>query len=396
MSYKRRRIGAYVTGGIKYGDLQAQGGFGGMYDNTVATGYGAYKINSNVLYSGATVPYIRNASIAANANVISHKEFLGDIVTSATPGAFNIQAFEINPAQAQLFEWLSQIAMNYEQYVMEGMLFCFKSMSADALSSTNTALGTVIMATQYNPYNPAFTSKAEMEAYEFSTSFKPSESHIHPIECSPLQTPVSELYIRRGAVPSGADQRLYDLGTFYIATTGFQGASVNIGELWVTYQVALLKPKLYQALGYGDDNCYFNLGGPINTQPFGSSINSLYNNAEAVLTSSPQPTVTLPTYPHPTRYMVRYIASTTTAAAATPSVSISGLTNITQIVASQVTPATGTSCQRFVTAWLLQTTGNSQPATFNFNNWSAAWGSAVTNQAALTIHQVPNDFPLNY
>lgn len=391
---KRRRIGAYVTGGVDvFGKFKVNGAAGLMYDNAVVSGYGAYKVNSNVLYSGAAVPYVRNHNIAANATVISHKEYLGDIITSSTAGSFNIQSFQINPGLAGTFEWLAQIAMNYEQYVMEGLLFCFKSMSADALSSTNTALGTVVMATNYNPYNAAFTSKAEMEAYEFSTSFKPSDSQIHPVECSPFQTPVSELYVRATAIPSGADARLYDLGTFYIATTGFQGTSVNIGELWVTYQVALLKPKLYQALGNGNDSAYVNLGSAVNTQPQGSSQINLYNNCG--LTVSSGGLCTFPIYPHPTRYLVRYIASTTSAAAAIPSIAFASLTNITLLATALYTPATGVTAQRWEVCALMQTSGNCLTSTLSLANWSGAWGTAGTNQCAFTVHQVPNDYPVS-
>ena len=62
------------------------------------------------------------------------------------------------------------------------MLFEFRTMSADALNSVNTALGQVIMATDYNAANPPFGQKSEMENYEFGQSCKPSESQIHPIE----------------------------------------------------------------------------------------------------------------------------------------------------------------------------------------------------------------------
>ena len=74
-------------------------------------------------------------------------------------------------------------------------------MSADALNSVNTALGQVIMATDYNAANPPFAQKSEMENYEYGQSAKPSESAIHPIECARLQTTISELYTRAGAVP---------------------------------------------------------------------------------------------------------------------------------------------------------------------------------------------------
>jgi hypothetical protein len=40
-----------------------------------------------------------------------------------------------------MFPWLSNIAQNFESYKLRGLVFEFKSMSGDALTSTNTALG---------------------------------------------------------------------------------------------------------------------------------------------------------------------------------------------------------------------------------------------------------------
>jgi len=139
------------------------------------------------------------------------------------------------------------VAENYEQYRVHGMVFQFKSNSADALNSVNTALGTVVMATQYNMLNPVFTNKQQMENYEFGCSCRPSSDLIHPIECDPKQTTCNGLFsIRLGGV-GGGDPRLYDLGRFSIATVGMQAPNVNLGELWVTYQVELLKPRLGDA-----------------------------------------------------------------------------------------------------------------------------------------------------
>lgn len=216
------------------------------------TGYGAYTLNKNVL--SGTVPSVGNTSRVEGGLTISHREYLGDIITSGVSGEFSIQGFTINPGNYRTWEWLTQIAMNYEQWIPEGILFMFKSTSADALNSINTALGTVTMATQYNPYDTPFDSKAQMESYEYSTSGRPTENIIHMIECDPMQGAISTYYVsNNGATNSGPDRRFSDLGIFYIATSGFQGARVNIGELWVTYQITLLKPKLYQSLGLGNE-----------------------------------------------------------------------------------------------------------------------------------------------
>jgi hypothetical protein len=64
--------------------------------------------------------------------------------------AFTNTSFNINPSNALLFPWLSNIAANFSEYRFKNLRFCFNSTSANALNSTNTALGQVIMTTNYN------------------------------------------------------------------------------------------------------------------------------------------------------------------------------------------------------------------------------------------------------
>lgn len=218
------------------------------------TGFGAYSVRKNTL--AGVVPSVGNSSRVEGGLTITHREYLGDIITSASAGEFSSYSIVINPGQCQFGEWLAQIACNYEQYVPEGILFIFKSTSSDALNSTNTALGTVMMATQYDILAKPFANKAEMLSYEYSSSGLPSETIIHMVECDPAQTPVNTLDIRSPSATSG-DPRFADLGVFTIATQGFQGTNVNIGELWVTYQFTLIKPKLYASLGKYND--YFRI-----------------------------------------------------------------------------------------------------------------------------------------
>lgn len=241
--------------GSKAGEL-----LGGLAQSALSSivGLGDYSVNKNVFLSG-NLPQIMNES-GGGGTVIRFQEYLGDIITSSTAGAFKIQSFNVNAADSITFPWLSQIAANYEQYEMEGCVFQFRSTSADALNSTNTALGSVMMATQYDSLDKKFDSKSEMLNYEFSTSCKPCENCLHMIECAPRASTVTNLYTLGGALPAGADPRLYHLGVFNVATTGFQGTSVNIGELHVTYQVRLLKPKLTVELGGVIDE-YFSFQG---------------------------------------------------------------------------------------------------------------------------------------
>ncbi len=224
---------AFGPGGSALGG--AIGGLGGGLLAKVL-GRGDYDVKFNTLVKASPVPEFPNA----NCIRFKHREFIGDV--SGSVGFVNT-SYSINPGLGTTYPLLYSIASCFQQYSIYGQLFEFVSTSADALNSTNTALGTVIMATDYDALDGGFANKQTMMATLFSNAGKPSESMLHAIECAPSSTPVSLLYTRTGPVPAGGDQRLYDLGNFQIATQGMQAAAV-IGELWVTYDIVLCKPIL--------------------------------------------------------------------------------------------------------------------------------------------------------
>lgn len=212
------------------------------------SGQGDYVIRGNSYLTGRdAVPQFTNNN---RCTMISHREYITDIYsgltynTSSSSTNFDVQNFRINPSLPDTFPWLSALASNYEQYVVQGMIFEFKSNSGNSIGSTNTALGTVIMATQYNSLAPKFTNKQQMENHEFAQSTTPSHNCLHPIECDPSQTQCGGIFNTVTPGSGLGDRRLYDLGEFSIATQGMQGVGVCLGELWVTYKICFLKPRL--------------------------------------------------------------------------------------------------------------------------------------------------------
>jgi len=189
---------------------------------------------------------------------IQHREYIQDVTSSV---AFSNQLqLGLNPGLYNSFPWLSGIASNFTQYKMHGCIYEYRPTSGSAIASTNNALGTVIMATNYNASDSNFVNKQQMENEEMSQSTVPSSSAIHPIECDPKQTTIDKLYTRTGAVPSGQDIRLYDLGLFQLAVQGMQAGSITVGELWVSYDVEFFKPQLDTGLGLALSGAHYNLG----------------------------------------------------------------------------------------------------------------------------------------
>lgn len=212
-------------------------------------GMGDYEVKQNTILSGNGVPSMHKSGRGVR---ISHREFLGDITGSA---AFTSREYVINPGSAQTFPWLSNIAAMFQSYKVHGLIFEFNSTSADALNSVNTALGTVVMATQYNVALPLFTSKAEMEQYEYTVAGRPSKNLIHTVECDPSLQVMEHLYTRTGSLPVGQDYQFYDWGKFQFATVGMQAAS-TIGELWVSYDIEFLKPRITSGGAWPGDFAY--------------------------------------------------------------------------------------------------------------------------------------------
>jgi len=203
------------------------------------TGIGDYSVaDTKTSRGGGNGPPMFNGK---GAPILEHREYIGDVFSSEN---FNITSYPINPGLAQTFPWLAQNALNFEEYKLIGCIFEYKAMSANALNSVDTALGTVILATEYDVESQGFTSKAQMENHMFASSAPPSTCQLHAVECNKKLNPLNVQFTRNGPVPTGADARMYDLGVFNIATQGMQSGSVNIGELWVTYKVQLLKPSL--------------------------------------------------------------------------------------------------------------------------------------------------------
>jgi len=234
------RIGR-AAGGAMFGGSGAA--LGGMAGRGIASlsGMGDYTIRKNSLLQLDEGMQVASFGDMNHGVIIMHREYIGDITQTQN---FTLTSFPINPGLAGTFPWLSNIAPNFDQYQILGMIFHFRSTASDFGTTTNMAMGSIILATDYDSADNLYGSKIEMENAQYSTSGKPSVDVMHAIECDPDITFAPIKYVRSGGVPAGKDSRLYDQGNFQIATTGMPANSGAIGELWVTYKIAFFKPAL--------------------------------------------------------------------------------------------------------------------------------------------------------
>lgn len=246
-------------------------------------GFGEYKINRNSLLA-SNVP-IMHSTIDKGIRV-THHEFLTDVSSST---GFAIATYPINPGINTTFPWLSRLALNFQKYEIHGLVFYFKSSSADALNSTNTALGDIMGAIDYNVYAEAPTSKVATMALAGARQSKPSEDQIYPLECAEDMTVFSTRLVRNGAYDG--DRQKYDAGNFHLARVGSQ-AVATIGSLYVSYDVTLKSPKLPPWM-----MCYhaaFAAGGVATATPLGTTAAglSLYTDNIGITIDQDNQTVT--------------------------------------------------------------------------------------------------------
>jgi len=212
---------------------------GGMLSRWM--GFGDYKIvqNSVMTKSSNSIPTMHKTGQTV---VVRHREFLCTIVGSTD---FTVQQqLSLNPGMSSTFPWLSKIATCFQEYRIKGAVFHYIPTSGTAVSSTNAALGSVMIQTSYRASDNPPSSKAEMLNEYCASEAVPSESFIHPIECSPKENPFSIHYVRNRAPPTGEPLLSYDLGTTFVATAGQQSVGNNLGDLYITYEIELKKPVL--------------------------------------------------------------------------------------------------------------------------------------------------------
>lgn len=231
-------VGAYV--GRRLGRQFAQ-----------ITGVGDYYLESGTKiaspFTGITP--VMESSLKNNINTISRSEYITDLYSaptlegSSTP--FNLDSFQVNPglttADGGVFSWLPLVAAGYQQYRFKQLVFEFRSTSGNAVSSTNSALGTIVMCSHYDPTQPDFASKNDALNSQWAVSGGSDKSIMFPIECSPKQGGSKWYDVRTSPLKANQNISFYDVVKFMVASQGLQEAGQNLGELWVSYTVELTK-----------------------------------------------------------------------------------------------------------------------------------------------------------
>lgn len=209
--------------------------------------------------------------------LVSHTEYVQDISSSV---AFTNLNWQINPSSMQLFPFLSNLANSYQQYNFSKLQFILKTTSSNALNSTNTALGTIIMSHQEDSLVAPPASKVEAEALRGAVSAPPSKSQVLYCDVRDRSNVFGTRYTLSGNNPSGSDLRLYNAGQLNISSVGSQASAV-VAELWVSYTVKLTECRLSASLAFNNNTALYTGATPassVNTNLFVSSTNMVANS----------------------------------------------------------------------------------------------------------------------
>lgn len=252
---------AGLEGGVAGVGVGAARGWGAGAGFSKALGWGDYSMADGPVVNSLVGPRDETMKISVNPMnnsgdiIFAHTEFIRNITITSPGGVtqspFQIDSFPLNAGQETTFPFLAQLAKNFTLYEFQGCMFQFKPTQGEGATS---ALGKVIMCTDYDPDTTVFHNSQQMENYDYASSAKPTVGQVHGVETAPSQRSVKMLYVRTGYEPpgpaaNGKDRVFTDLGLFQVATEGIQipatiGETTIVGELWVSYKVRLSRAHI--------------------------------------------------------------------------------------------------------------------------------------------------------
>lgn len=189
----------------------------------------------------------------SNGNVrISHKEYVGDLISTASTGFALELILPVDPAEPSTFPWLSSVALQYEQFSFKKLKMLYVTEAA-----TSTA-GAVMLA--YDPNAGRLAPSSKVLLLETKDCLRTPVWQSTALNCSvDTSRKYTQAYNNFGPVqgftaaslnPWGSfsgsantDVRNVASGVVYVGTSGVS-TSTTAGEIWLDYEVELYAPAL--------------------------------------------------------------------------------------------------------------------------------------------------------
>jgi hypothetical protein len=144
--------------------------------------------------------------------------------------------FNINPANATTFPWLSKIAQLFERYEFEALSFHFGHDVSGFATQGQTGL--VYLSALYDAASAAPTSVTQIEATDPFVPCMPNENSCCRLDKKSMHPSNEPKYCLQGNPPGGTDIKTYNAGSLFVSTSGMANTT-EIGKLRVKYRVRL-------------------------------------------------------------------------------------------------------------------------------------------------------------
>lgn len=171
------------------------------------------------------------------------REFIKNV--SAVPDTFSVDVVVVQPGLTEPFPYLSNLARCFTKYKLHGLVYEFVSNVSPY--STTAAMGSLVMAFDPNQGNATPSNKVAMENLFGSASARPDRNMVYGVECKSSDQPFQQYFVRSGDTPWQTDA-VEDFGRFFLAQSQLPSSSYPdgslLGELWVTYDIELIEPRL--------------------------------------------------------------------------------------------------------------------------------------------------------
>lgn len=163
---------------------------------------------------------------------IEHTEvFVWPIGTSS----YSVDSTHVNPGHSEMFNWLSQVALAFEEYEFDYLRFRYRPRCA------TTQAGEIVLALDPKSGDTSPASLAIVSTYRIREQGPMWKEMVLNVPAEQLRA-ARRRYIRPGSGASPDVNSLYDVGKFLFPRDGASPSGAIIGEISVEYAVRLYVP----------------------------------------------------------------------------------------------------------------------------------------------------------
>lgn len=170
---------------------------------------------------------------------VRHRELIGNMVSQATFAFQTLGRYRLNPASAGTFNWLPQIAVNYEFYKFHMLKFHYETRSPTSLG------GAVVMSPDYDASENAQQAASEQSIFNNKGTKDDAVWKSITLVCDPKS--MNRLYKAHSCMvdsrfaTTAQDKKTVDVGQVFFCTD--VSSAAVLGKLIVEYDVEFFNPQ---------------------------------------------------------------------------------------------------------------------------------------------------------